>query len=68
MDTELLHITYVYTPPRVRYWLERYPALAEAVQSATGLAAGDLVVEVNGRPSKDFDVNALQSYLANKSA
>ena len=33
-----------------------------------GLVPGDLIVEVNGRPSKDFDVNALQSYLANKSA
>jgi membrane-associated protease RseP (regulator of RpoE activity) len=33
-----------------------------------GLAPGDLIVDVNGRPSKDFDVNALQSYLANKSA
>lgn len=42
MDTALAEISYVYTPPRVRYWLERYPALAEAVQSATGLAAGDL--------------------------
>lgn len=33
-----------------------------------GLVPGDLIVEVNGRPSKNFDVNALQSYLANKSA
>lgn len=39
-----------------------------SIAADAGLAAGDLVVEVNGRPSKDFDVNALQSYLANKSA
>lgn len=42
MDTALAELAYVYTPPRVRYWLERYPAIAEAVRSATGLAAGDL--------------------------
>lgn len=41
---------------------------AASLAADAGLAAGDLVVEVNGRPSKDFDVNALQSYLANKSA
>ena len=39
-----------------------------SVAADAGLVAGDLIVEVNGRPSKDFDVNALQSYLANKSA
>ena len=33
-----------------------------------GLVPGDLIVEVNGRSSKDFDVNGLKSYLANKSA
>ena len=42
MDAELAQISYIYTPPRVRYWLERYPAIAEAVESATGLASGDL--------------------------
>lgn len=31
-----------YTPQRVRYWLDRYPALAIAVQYGTGLGRGDL--------------------------
>ena len=31
-----------YTPHIVRRWLERYPALALAVQYGTGLAEGDL--------------------------
>lgn len=39
-----------------------------SIAADAGLVAGDRIVEVNGRPSKDFDVNALQSYLANKSA
>ncbi len=37
-----------------------------SIAADAGLVAGDLIVEVNGRPSNDFDVNALQSYLANK--
>lgn len=39
-----------------------------SIAADAGLVAGDRIVEVNGRPSKGFDVNALQSYLANKSA
>lgn len=39
-----------------------------SIAADAGLIPGDLIVEVNGRPSKGFDVNALQSYLANKSA
>jgi DNA-directed RNA polymerase specialized sigma24 family protein len=31
-----------YTPQKVRYWLDRYPALAIAVQYGTGLGRGDL--------------------------
>lgn len=39
-----------------------------SVAADAGLVTGDIIVEVNGRPSSDFDISALQSYLANKSA
>lgn len=38
-----------------------------SVAADAGLVTGDIIVEVNGLPSSDFDISALQSYLANKS-
>lgn len=41
--------------------IEKVEPASKAAQ--TGLAALDLLLEVNGRSTKDFEVNALQAYL-----
>lgn len=41
---------------------------AASIAADAGLVAGDILLEVNGRSTTTFDVNALQSYLANRAA
>ncbi|QTX31361.1 PDZ domain-containing protein [Aminithiophilus ramosus] len=40
----------------------------DSMASEAGLAAGDVVLEVNGRSTKDFDVIGLRNYLENRAA